>query len=344
MTEITNCPVCKTLLSSPFNIGIGHVECKRCGIYELGSPNISFQSGNNYSALNELTIKERANCSGLIRENQDESEFWLTPDHIEKFKNHRHPHIFEKADKLLLHFDKNTDYAGQWLNYLSVEKQEELMGVSWAVPSDENVPYKELYYLLKDYLWLTKHFLEVAREGEAKNNSKPGSFWDLSEFRVSPLGHEYIQTLKQTVINSNQGFSAMWFGGEKHKSKYDDLWSKAIEPAIKQAGYNAQRIDKKDHVNNINDEMLMEIRRSRFVVCDFNERCNGVYFEAGFALGLNLPVIWTCEEEELKNKRLHFDVDHYSFLAWKYEELDDFRVRLHKRIEAILGHGKNPPN
>ena len=33
---------------------------------------------------------------------------------------------------------------------------------------------------------------------------------------------------------------------------------------------------------------MAEIRRSRFVVADYTGQVNGVYFEAGFALGLGL--------------------------------------------------------
>lgn len=344
MVDYNKCPVCDVSLQTSYEHSF-HVDCKRCGKFSLEIPPLG-QGGekNIFSELSKLTPKERANCSGLIRENQydGKEEFLLTIDKIESFKRYRHPHIFEKADKLLLYFDKNAEYAGQWLDYS--QNQDDLMGISWAIQSVAShpyAPYKELEYLLRDYLWKTKRFLSVRKEDEARSNSNPNSFWKLNEFCISPAGHEYIQILKQTSRDSNQGFCAMWFGGEKQSSKYDKLWDEAIKPAINEAGYNEKRIDKKDHVNDINDEMMMEIRRSKFMVCDFNEACCGVYFEAGFAKGLNLSVIWTCEKEELK--RLHFDVDHYNFLSWEYEKLPDFRQALHRRIEAILGHGKNCP-
>ena len=49
-----------------------------------------------------------------------------------------------------------------------------------------------------------------------------------------------------------------------------------------------------EHVENINDKMLADIRRAQFVVADFTHHPNGVYFEAGFALGLAKLVIWTA--------------------------------------------------
>jgi len=35
----------------------------------------------------------------------------------------------------------------------------------------------------------------------------------------------------------------------------------------------------------------------RFIVADFTGQRGGVYFEAGYALGLRKPVIWTCKRD-----------------------------------------------
>ncbi len=37
----------------------------------------------------------------------------------------------------------------------------------------------------------------------------------------------------------------------------------------------------------------------RFMIADFTGHRGGVYFEAGFAHGLGIPVIWTCREDQL---------------------------------------------
>src|SRR6266436_6864511 len=52
----------------------------------------------------------------------------------------------------------------------------------------------------------------------------------------------------------------------------------------------------------------------RFVVADYTGQANGVYFEAGFALGLGLTVIPTCRADEVP--KLHFDIRHLNTLAW----------------------------
>jgi hypothetical protein len=102
------------------------------------------------------------------------------------------------------------------------------------------------------------------------------------------------------------------------------------------------RIDKKEHNNKIDDEILAEIRRSRFLIADFtcepkNVR-GGVYYEAGFAQGLGIPVIWTCRETSLAD--LHFDTRQYSHIVWKTPA--DLFTQLKNRIGATIGDGPLP--
>jgi nucleoside 2-deoxyribosyltransferase len=124
----------------------------------------------------------------------------------------------------------------------------------------------------------------------------------------------------------------MWFSPQ-----VTHIWSAAIEPAINAAGYHAVRIDGVEHNNKIDDEILANIRASRFVVADFTGERGGVYFEAGFAMGLGLPVIWTVREEDLH--AIHFDNRQYNFITWKHDDLSEFSKRLRVRIEATIGRG-----
>ena len=62
---------------------------------------------------------------------------------------------------------------------------------------------------------------------------------------------------------------------------------------------------------------------------------NGVYFEAGFAQGLGLKVIWTCHEDHVKD--LHFDTRQENHITW--ENPEDLREKLKNRIRAVIGFG-----
>ncbi|HZU50969.1 MAG TPA: hypothetical protein VE968_03750 [Sphingomicrobium sp.] len=114
---------------------------------------------------------------------------------------------------------------------------------------------------------------------------------------------------------------------------------KGIEPAIREAGYEPLRIDRKEHLNKIDDEIIAEIRRSRFLVADFTHgdtgARGGVYYEAGFAHGLNIPVIFTCRADAID--KVHFDTRQYNHITWATP--DELKERLAKRITATLGDG-----
>ena len=134
---------------------------------------------------------------------------------------------------------------------------------------------------------------------------------------------------------SRQAFVAMWF----HDSM-DGVYEDGIKPAIEAAGYEAVRIDQQDFVGPVVDEIMAKIRKSRFVVADFTTgkkagARGGVYYEAGFAQGLGIDVIHTCRKGSEQD--LHFDTSHLNHLIW--EDAEDLRCRLQKRIEAVLGRG-----
>ncbi|PLX40675.1 MAG: hypothetical protein C0605_06140 [Hyphomicrobiales bacterium] len=149
-----------------------------------------------------------------------------------------------------------------------------------------------------------------------------------------PLGYKRLAELDGANSDSSQGFVAMWFD-----SSMAEVYEKGIEPAIRDSGYKPIRIDKMEHANNIDDEIIAGIRRSRFVVADFTSEpdkpCGGVYFEAGFALGLNIPVIWSCRANMID--KVHFDTRQYNHITWETPE--ELRDKLNKRISAIIGDG-----
>lgn len=151
-------------------------------------------------------------------------------------------------------------------------------------------------------------------------------------FLVTLDGWKRLEEIRKAGRASNRAFVAMWF----HESM-NTLYNNAIEPAISKAGYHALRIDRHEHVNRIDDEIIAQIRRSRFMVADFTGQRYGVYFEAGMMLGLGRTVIWMCDKNELDEDKLHFDVRQFNFIA--YESPEDAKTRLYNRILAIEGEG-----
>jgi len=142
------------------------------------------------------------------------------------------------------------------------------------------------------------------------------------------------QILNPASSDSKTAFVAMWFDNDMK-----DIFEKGIKPAIEQAGYLPFKIDLYEHNNQIDDEIIASIRRSHFMVADFTHGEEGargnVYFEAGFAKGLGIEVIFTCKDGD--ESKLHFDTRQYNHLRWKNAE--DFRKQLLARISATIGDG-----
>ena len=171
---------------------------------------------------------------------------------------------------------------------------------------------------------------------------------DKNWLREEPLGEHYTQylltvkgyarlaELGNSFRESSQAFVAMWFD-----TSMEPVWREGMEPAIRDTGYEPLRIDLKEHTNKIDDEIIAQIRRSRFVVADFTHGEKGargsVYYEAGFAHGLNIPVIFTCRKNMLGG--IHFDTRQYPHIVW--EKPEELREQLAKRISAVIGDGPN---
>ena len=141
-------------------------------------------------------------------------------------------------------------------------------------------------------------------------------------------GWEKIESLSKPNLESKQAFVAMWFN-----EKTDEAFIEGIKPLEKDTGFSMVRVDMKQFNEKICDRILAEIKKSRFLISEVTGHRQGVYFEAGFAMGLGLPVIWTCREDE--KEKCHFDTRQYNHIFWKTPE--ELRDKLRDRILATVG-------
>jgi hypothetical protein len=137
------------------------------------------------------------------------------------------------------------------------------------------------------------------------------------------------EQLQSATVNGIPGkcFVAMSF----HDSLLE-CYDAGIFLAVKDCKMDPIRIDRVHHNEKICDKLIAEIRTSQFLVADVTLQRPGVYFEAGFALGLGRPVIWTCREDDLRN--VHFDTRQYSHVVWT--DSQDLRTKLADRIKATI--------
>lgn len=151
-------------------------------------------------------------------------------------------------------------------------------------------------------------------------------------FTLTPDGWLRADELQRYGPKGGSAFVAMAFTDEL-KPVYDN----AIRPALQACGYyGALRVDDpeheraKDHEPRIDDRIMAGIRRARFLVVDVTGARPAVYFEAGFAMGLGIPIIWTCRKGDEKD--MTFDTRQFEHIVWQDET--DLRTRLEAKVRA----------
>lgn len=188
-------------------------------------------------------------------------------------------------------------------------------GQRWLVKPDRDYPL----VAAKDAVELECCLAHLQSRGFLAGNT--------TNCQLTISGWEEIEPLPRPGGIPGRCFVAMWFSEDTR-----EVYNSGMEPAISGAGFTPIRIDRKEHNNEITDEIMAEIRNCQFMVADFTGQRAGVYYEAGFAMGLGRPVIWSCRKDEIG--KLHFDTNHKNHIDWETPE--DLKERLYKRIRATI--------
>lgn len=146
------------------------------------------------------------------------------------------------------------------------------------------------------------------------------------EFALTPSAWDLIEDAKKG-INSNKVFIAMSF----NMNGREEIQGAIVE-ACRETGFEAKTVDTVEHNNKITDEIIAMINESAFVIADFSENNNGVYFEAGYTQGIGRPVIYCVHEDFLRE--LHFDTSQTNHIVYPDERL--LKERLKNRIKATI--------
>lgn len=291
----------------------------------------------------------------------------ITMEVVDRAEQNSNMSILDRADAILKFVGSKVHKLDKGVIYASRDPKQEIEGFTGEemfsffmsdasrranyyelIAFSESIDYHELNFLL-DYLKERKWIKIVDVTDEHTEEGVVQLYEDKKTGRIDARrlshtksclltfeGYARLAEIQETKTYSSRGFMAMWFD-----QSMDKIWQEGFKPGIKRAGYEPIRIDQKEHVNKIDDEIIAEIRRAKFVVADFTQgetgARGGVYYEAGFAHGLSIPVIFTCREDCLG--KIHFDIRQYNCIIWKEEDLETLQKNLTNRITAILGDG-----
>lgn len=277
-------------------------NCSYCGIYKI--------TDSAYADMQidkERFLENARQIAGWIRQQNKYSNIpEIKSDKLEYLLKLSLPPFADRANELLRFYAARIKTLGQ----PAIFKEIEARRASYSLEKEE-------YNFIDEYL-AERRLIKYIGIGP----------------QVTPEGYAALERLDKAGANLEQGFVAMWFD-----ESLENAYFNGIDPGVVAAGYRPHRVDQREHVEKIDDEIVRQIRRSRFVVADFSGHRGGVYFEAGFAMGLGLPVIWTCRHDHLQG--LHFDIRQYNVLVW--ETPSEIKEKLSRRIEAVIGKGPFVP-
>ncbi|UUE91497.1 hypothetical protein [Bacillus cereus] len=310
-----DCIVCNDDLAKVRNIGGGaHVKCPECGDFGIKASAVRFlmENENKKKELAAILFERRIHGNGSITISKEISD--SNDDFLKEY-----PSVL--LDDLLKQFPRTV----------SEQMDRSIMNI--AVLSD--FPGKDVAVHFEDCALLytkspnaeeTQFILSQLKQDGLIEYGKPTLYFQ--EVKLTAKGWNRVAELQRNKeSDSKQAFVAMWF-----EDKMNSVYQNAIKKAIEDAGFNPMRIDELEHNDKIDDAIIAQIQRSKFVIADFTGHRGGVYFEAGYAMGLGLPVIWSCRKDALD--KLHFDTRQYSHLVWETEQ--ELYKLLLNRIKATI--------
>ena len=180
---------------------------------------------------------------------------------------------------------------------------------------DVGVPSQELLDSLVEEL----EFLGLLKIENSKKVLR-GIFFTNTNLTLK--GWQQYEDDKKGKIDGNYGFLAMQFGEEP----LDDFVESVLKPTVeKELSYKINDMRDLSRAGIIDNIMRDQIRRARFVVADLTHDNYGAYWEAGYAEGLNKPVIYICEKKKFDDHKTHFDTNHCTTVTWSRDDDDGFR-------------------
>ncbi len=214
----------------------------------------------------------------------------LTPEIVENW----YPKTFaEKIDKILLRFNKKTQYIGEKLEYNYLDLLDTFMIDYEGIDVHNLVPnkYKEQIYYFSEFLRESGYMTVIV---PATIN---GTKWSNKiTFRFTPKGLARVEDLQKSQTNNKNVFVSMAFNTNTIETR------NAIRQGIIDAGFSPEFIDEIIHNHQIVPEMLRLIRECRFLILDITDPNFGAYYEAGYAAGLDKEVIVCCKKEVFEKK------------------------------------------
>jgi hypothetical protein len=306
-----DCPVCSTKPADVAELGpLIRVKCNRCGDFALARSVFDdlpewFRRDPIRPELMSYTIRRMQRKGQLVT---------IHPTTIETYWSREHlPAPKEQADELILWIGDNQPSGASaattrelaldaWIGAMLPQVAGNASGLRWLIAAMEpNQASADL-------------FLHRFAKGEVV-------------LQLTLAGWERYATLKRVQNESRTAFMAMKFGD----AELDNVVDQCFRPAVKRAGFELRVLTDNQRAGLIDDQIRAALISARFVVAELTHGSFGAYWEAGFADGRGLPVIYTCKRAQWQNTKTHFDTNHMTTVIW-----DEDLKRSEDEMTAII--------
>ena len=134
-------------------------------------------------------------------------------------------------------------------------------------------------------------------------------------------GWEKFDELNKPTRKTKAAFMAMKYG----EQELEGIFNNDIAKAVKETGFEIELLRSVLKAGSIDDQLRLQIRRSKFLIADLTHINEGAYWEAGYAEGLGKPVIYFCKRSIFQNAETkpHFDTNHLTTVLWEKETIED---------------------
>lgn len=311
------CPLCSKFEDSPnkakCELDRGklkyHIKCERCGAFFISQELCEDRDG-----LPKATEAKLCLLSQQARRGSDRSgvPLHLTWDNWKDFDLRSEPSATVYYDRVLRELESHCKYPGDGTSGLNVRASAARCGLPTHV-------------MLK--------IVSQLQEAKLLNISNANRESYAVIFTID--GWQRIEKLVQHRDPSRRAFVAMWFDpslNNAYKAIAKMLEAEGYQPPFRVDDPEHDRLPGSEHQKKIDDRILAEIRGCRFVIADFTGNRPSVYYEAGFAEGLGIDIVWCCRRSDLG--ALTLDTRQNSHILW------DDETDLAEQLQAkIRRHG-----
>lgn len=146
--------------------------------------------------------------------------------------------------------------------------------------------------------------------------------------RLKIFTFEYIST--QSFAEKNTAFMVMPFKTDRLQGFYE----KNIKIFLRDCDLKIKviRADDITGTDVVADTILEQIRKAEFIICDITDCNKNVFFEIGYAKGINKDVIFLLEQNKPDN---FFDNNHIRRIEYSYQQPDKFQNSLRETLVSV---------